>query len=87
VTSDILSISSLKIIARYNGRTGRDFAAVGPKRPEKKKKKGRKMWVHLVMCDKQVTADYSRRSEDRRSEVLFILECMWILEELYETTE
>jgi hypothetical protein len=53
----------------------------------KKKKKGRKMWVLLVMCDKQVTAHYSRRSEDRRSEVLLILECLWTLQELYETSE
>jgi hypothetical protein len=53
----------------------------------KKKKKGRKMWVHLVMCDKQVIANYFRRYEDRRSEVLLILECLWTLEELYETSE
>lgn len=37
VTSDILSLSSPKMNAHYSGRTGRDFAAVGPKRPEKEK--------------------------------------------------
>jgi len=79
-------ISSLKMNAHYSGRTGRDFA-MWALRDLKKKKKGRKMWVHLVMCDKQVIADYSRRYEDRRSEVLLILECLWTLEELYETTE
>jgi hypothetical protein len=53
----------------------------------KKKKKERKMWVDLVVCDKQVIGDYSRKSKDRRSEVLLILECLWTLEELYETNE
>ena len=56
-------------------------------RDQKKKKKGRKMWVHLVVCDKQVIADYSRKSKDRRSEVLLILECLWTLEGIYETSE
>lgn len=55
-------------------------------RPEKEKE-GKKNVGHLVMCDKRIIADYSRISEDRRSEVLLILECLWTLEELYETTK
>jgi hypothetical protein len=62
--------------AHYNGRTGRDFA-VWALRGSKNKKKRRKMWVHLVTCGKQVTADCCRRSGNRRSEALLILQCMW----------
>jgi hypothetical protein len=71
--------------ARYSDKTGRAFAAVGPKRPEEGKE-GKKN-VCAPCSDKYVIADYSRRYEDRRSEVLLILECLWTLQELYETTE
>jgi hypothetical protein len=42
VTSDILSLSSLKKNAQYNLRTGRDYCYVGPKGTEKYKKRKKK---------------------------------------------
>lgn len=88
VTSDILSLSSLKTNAEYSAR---HYCCVGPRRTEKEKG-GRKVWVHSVVCDRQNEMLFRTIFEDpRRGEVKFflkiILEFMDYFEELYETIE
>jgi hypothetical protein len=39
VTSHLLSLTFLEVIAQYNARTGRDICPVGPKRAVKEKNK------------------------------------------------
>ena len=73
VTSEILSLSSLKMNAQYNAITGRDYCCVGPKRAEKEREIRRKMGVHTVICDRRNNGLFWTIFEDmRRDEAKFL---------------
>jgi hypothetical protein len=63
MTSDILSLSSLKMNAQYNGR---DYCCVGPKKPEKEKR--RETRLHLVICDRRNSGLFWTIFEDLKRE-------------------